>query len=691
MTLRHALQTEGMNMLRGLWLIFCAAGLALSGPAAAGDRVTLADALALPVASELAGARDVPRFAWVENIAGVRNIWTADRGAPARRLTAYSADDGQQLYDLMFSDNGRHLAFVAGGDGEFPDDDRPNAGQGAETPAQQVFVVATDGGAPIRVGEGHSPAFDPKGERLAYTRKGEIWLWHAGAAPRRLAEVSGDVTALQWSPDGARLLFVDNRDDHNFVALLDIASARLTYLDPGLGYSVEPAFSPDGRQVAFIRYVDPPQGADDAAGPYWSIRIADAASGAAHVLWTAPQGIGGRYYGTRSRNLFWSSAGEIIFPWERSGWVHAYALDAKNGGTPRALTRGAFEVESFLLDAAGRNLIYASNAGDIDRRHVWRQRLDGGAPEAMTQGKGIESNPTIAGDALAVIASDARRLAHPALVARQLQPLGKSVEAQGFVTPEAVTFTAEDGVQVHGQLFLGRANGKRPAIVFVHGGPRRQMLLGYHPSGYYSNTYAMNQYLAAQGYTVLAVNYRSGTGYGQAFREARDTGRGGASEYRDVLAAGRWLAAREDVDAARIGIWGGSWGGYLTALALARDSALFAAGVDLHGVHTLLRTVPASLSPKAQEAARQLQWDSSPMAALDRWKSPVLLIHGDDDRNVPFWQSLLLARELSARRIPFQERTFPNERHSFFRHQSWLLSMEATEAFFEATLRGEAK
>ena len=122
------------------------------------------------------------------------------------------------------------------------------------------------------------------------------------------------------------------------------------------------------------------------------------------------------------------------------------------------------------------------------------------------------------------------------------------------------------------------------------------MLLGFHPSGYYSNSYVMNQYLAAQGYDVLAVNYRSGTGYGQAFRDAPGIGREGASEYRDILAAGRWLATRDTVDPDRVGIWGGSWGGYLTALALARDSDLFRAGVDFHGVHTLLRPVPDNLA-----------------------------------------------------------------------------------------------
>ena len=678
----------------------CAGGLALVQPglpqgsaavAQTAERDALAEALALPVASELVGARDVARFAWVENAAGVRNAWVADRGQPARRLTAFSQDDGQQLYDLALSPDGATLAFVRGGDAEFPDDPLPNAATLAAMPRQQLFVVAAAGGPPMLVGDGHSAAFAPQGDRLAFTKEGEIWLWDRASGARKLANVPGEVRRLAWSPDGTRLSFVEaRRGDYSFVGLLDVGNARLRYVDPGLGSSVEPAFSPDGRQLAFIRFVEPPASAGTGLAPetasYWSIRVADAATGASRALWTAPAGVGGRYAGTRSRNLFWSAGGQLVFPWERSGWLHPYAIDAVGGGTPRELTPGAFEVESFLLGADGRSIVYAANAGDIDRRHVWRQPLRGGKAEALTRGQGIESSPTIGGDAVAVIASGATRLAHPALVAGGLKPLGRVAAAPGFVAPEAVVFRAEDGVEVRGQLFRGRGAGKRPALVFVHGGPRRQMLLGFHPSGYYSNAYILNQHLAARGYDVLAVNYRSGTGYGLAFRDAAGTGREGATEYRDILAAGRWLAARPDVDPSRIGIWGGSWGGYLAALALARNSDLFAAGVDFHGVHTLLRPVPDSLSPDAQLAARQLQWQSSPLGAIERWRSPVLLIHGDDDRNVPFSQSLLLARELAARGIPYREIVFPNERHSFIRHASWLTSLRATEAFFDQTL-----
>ena len=138
-------------------------------------------------------------------------------------------------------------------------------------------------------------------------------------------------------------------------------------------------------------------------------------------------------------------------------------------------------------------------------------------------------------------------------------------------------------MQIHGQLFLPADTANcvhHPAIVFVHGGPQREMLLGWHYMGYYSNSYALNQYLVSRGYIVLSINYRGGIGYGLDFREAVNYGPNGASEFLDVQGGGRYLRSRCDVEPAHIGIWGGSWGGYLTGLALARASGLFAAGVE---------------------------------------------------------------------------------------------------------------
>src|SRR5258708_23615137 len=130
-----------------------------------------------------------------------------------------------------------------------------------------------------------------------------------------------------------------------------------------------------------------------------------------------------------------------------------------------------------------------------------------------------------------------------------------------------------------------------------------------------------------------------------AFREARAQGATGASEYNDVLGAALCLRGRPDVAPSRIGLWGGSYGGYLTARGLARASNLFAAGVDFHGVHdwTIRNAANAGAATgtsadPAAEAARQeagrVAFASSPMASVSTWRSPVLLIHGDDDRNV---------------------------------------------------------
>jgi dipeptidyl aminopeptidase/acylaminoacyl peptidase len=663
-----------------------ATSLSATPPAAAGTEATdaLAAHLALPVASGLAGASKAPVFAWVVNAAGIRNIWVDGPDIPAHARTAFAEDDGIELSELALSPDGTRLLFVRGGDAEFPEGRLPNTGSATETPEQALFLADISGAQPARrIGAGHGAAFSPDGGRIAYTRKGEIWLW-TGAAPRRIATLSGRVEDLQWSPDGQRLLFRDNRGDHSFVGLLDIAAATLRYLGPTLGHASDPVFSPDGTAVAFIQFRDPPASQPDSAASFWSLCIVDIASGAVRTPWTAPAGEGGRYYGTRARNLFWTASGDLLFPWERTGWLHVYAVAAA-GGAPRDLTPNANEVENFIPTPDGRTLVYSANAGNLDTRQLWRAAIAGGRPTRLTRDDRFVFAPVFGGNRLAATATDVQRPAHMLLV-DGMTPLGPVPVAKDYARPETIVFTAADGVQVHGQLFRGKGAGKRPALVFVHGGPRRQMLPGFHPMSYYSNAYVRNQAFAAQGYTVLSVNYRSGTNYGHAFREAPGKARDGASEYRDVLAAGRWLAARPDVDPDRIGIWGGSWGGYLTALALARNSDLFAAGADFHGVHSLLRPAGNGLSPEAQARAQQLQWESSPIGAIDRWRSPVLVVHGDDDSNVDHAQSLLLVRELAARDVDFEELSLPNERHEFFRYADWLAAYRATDRFFARTL-----
>ena len=260
-----------------------------------------------------------------------------------------------------------------------------------------------------------------------------------------------------------------------------------------------------------------------------------------------------------------------------------------------------------------------------------------------------------------------------------------------MVDPEPVVFASADGMKIHGQLFRP-ADGSAspgPGVLFLHGGSRRQMLLGWHYMGYYSNCYAFHQYLASRGFTVISVNYRSGTGYGMEFREALNYGASGGAEHQDVLGAGRTLADMAGVDGARIGLWGGSYGGYLTAMGLSRASDLFAAGVDIHGVHDWNRTIQGfnpSYEPTHHPEAARLAFESSPLATVDGWRSPVLLVHGDDDRNVPFNETIELVEKLRELGVEHELLIFPDEVHGFLRHDNWLEVFRRSADFFERHL-----
>jgi len=280
------------------------------------------------------------------------------------------------------------------------------------------------------------------------------------------------------------------------------------------------------------------------------------------------------------------------------------------------------------------------------------------------------------------------------LLAPGLAP--KEFPAAALVEPRQVIFPSTDGLQIHGQLFLPpvyRPDQRYPAVLYFHGGSRAQMLLGYHYHrfDYYQKMYALNQYLANQGYIVMSVNYRSGTGYGMKFREAESYGAQGGSETRDVIAAGQYLRGRKDVDPNRVGLWGGSYGGYLTGMGLARASDLFAAGFDLHGVHSFdarLQFSPFSpLSAEEREQVRQVARQSSPIGNVNTWRSPVLFVHGDDDRNAQFSQTVALVSELRKRGVYVEELVFPNEIHSFLLHSSWLRAFQAAADFFDRKLK----
>lgn len=671
---------------------------------------TIDQVFSAPFPSDLVASAARSNLAWVFNLRGSRNIWIAERSPEgiykARPVTSYLGDNGEDIGELAWDPRGETVVYVEGGDLENGEGLYPNPLSLPEgAPKQRVMAISVSGGEPIRLAEGHSPSVSPREDVVAYLLNGQVWLTRLDGTgkPETLIQEKGSSDSLRWSPDGSQLAFVSHRNDHSIVGVYSFPQKSVVWLAPGVDEDRDPEWSPDGTRVAFVRAP-----AGDVRFPYrarasrqpWSIWVADPATGKGHQLWSAAEGPGSIFYATGPESdLLWSAGDRIIFPWECTGWLHLYSMPIQ-GGKPELLTPGNFEVSGAVLSSDRKEVVYSSNQGDLDRRHVWRVPVVGGPPTELTPGRGIESFAIVASDGrtVAMLCSDAQNPLHPCVVTDpgQIRDLAlvtvpTDFPRSKFVAPQQILFPTADGITIHAQLFLPLASPsgtRHPAIIFFHGGPERQMLLGWHPVDAYNYMYGMNEYFASEGYVVLSVNYRGGTGYGLAFREPRNFGPAGASEFKDILAAGSYLRGRSDVDSKRIGLWGGSYGGYMTALGLSRASGLFAAGVDYAGVHDWTTILPYLNVPSAPPDQIHTAWHSSPVASIKDWRSPVLIIQGDDDRDVLFSQSVELIKALRKQGVKFEQIAIPDEVHDSLLYATWIRFFERADDFFLHHLRG---
>jgi dipeptidyl aminopeptidase/acylaminoacyl peptidase len=703
----------GLGKLR-LWSAAAAcAGLLMTQTAGAHPAVfTLNDVTQAPFPSYLLAAPTGAAVAWVFNAKGCSNIWVADpsHGAKARQITPYTEDDGFDIGELAWSPDTKSIAFTRG---QSLEDDTPaNVNTSPEgTMPREVWLVAAAGGALHKVGAGEFPSFSPDGSRLLFVDKKRILTVAAsgdGDAQPLLID-QGTVDSLTWAPDGKRLAFASHRGSHSLVGVYDFVDQTIVWLSPSLDYDSSPAFSPDGAQIAFVHVPaqkTPPEFFSRRTGRPWSIWTADVKTGQGRRVWIADAGPGSIFRPTRSAtndvpdfpsttNLFWTNHDDLVFPWEKSGWMHLYAV-AVRGGAARPLTVGKFEVTHVVFSSDRKRLVYSSSQDDTDRLHIWTVDAEHGSAVRIAQSHAIEDYPQIGADgALFALQSDDNQPLHPVVLSaegrwRRLAPeaIPSSFPSSKLVIPQAVTFTAKDGQETYAQLFLPRETISKPhpAILFFHGGPKRQMFLGFNTHRSYSWMYAFNQYLVAEGYIVLSVNYRGGTGYGLDYREADNLGPGGSSELNDVFGAITYLRGRQDVDSHRLGIWGPSYGGLMTALGLARASDAFAAGVDYAGIHNWSTFLSSVGNPIDGGDANRRALESSPIATIDQWHSPVLLVQADDDDVVPSQQAAELIEGLRSHSIDHDVIMIPNEIHDLARYSSWMMLFNAADVYFDRHL-----
>ena len=389
----------------------------------------------------------------------------------------------------------------------------------------------------------------------------------------------------------------------------------------------------------------------------------------------------------------------VYFGSERTGWAHLYTVPA-GGGEATALTSGEWEVLNASLSPDGEKWYLTTNREGFAEVHFYTMPVEGGAMRMVTSAVGRQdASVSPDGRWLAISHSEAN---HPAELyiqenrpGREMRQITESTSEEwrrgAWIKPEIVMIPARDGVEVPARLYRPTGDvapeGRRPAVVFVHGAGYLQNVHNWW-SNYYRE-YMFHHLLASRGYTVLDMDYRGSAGHGRDWRTAIYRHMGG-TDLTDQVDGAKWLVENLGIDSTRIGMYGGSYGGFITIMAMFTTPGVFKAGAALRPVTDWAHynhgyTANILNEPHADSVAYQR---SSPIYFAEGLEGHLLMCHGMLDDNVLFYDTVRLAQRLiELGKENWEVAMYPVERHSFQQAYSWTDEYRRILKLFETTLK----
>ncbi len=612
---------------------------------------------------------------------GIRALARPDARTPDTLWPELVIAGWERVHNHSVSPDGSQVAFYWDRDG-----------------ASDLWVLALNGPAfPRRLTlnrthvnwwEDEPPAWSPNSEWLvfgAYDTEGisNLHIVHsAGGAPRQLTNLSDDAFEPNFSPDGRSIVFSTQQGDASQIAMVPFDGGWVVGLTFGEDECSGPAWSPDGARVLF------------SASPQHGRRQNDIF--AISVSASGQVGPVERLTPDDNVECWWPSFApdntRIALLCNRSGYDELWLMMA-NGERLRPLSQLNHDIEEYAWSPDGRHLIALVNRQACDV--LYRIDAISGEAVALPCPPGNYSGlQCVRGSNDIVVCYDAPDLP-PALyrvslddgrMLRLTNTSAAALDRAEFVTPQHIEYVSADGWSIPALLYLPPSDArsrKRPAIVYPHGGPNVHYDMSWDP---------VRQYFVSKGYVVICPNFRGSTGYGRLFKEA-NINNWGVGDLADCLSAADYLATISDVDPARIAIWGQSYGGYLTTLALTKDPKYrFRCGVCLFG-DSHLKTSWAS----GDHSGRlDLEWQmgvpgenseryeaSSPLNFVANMRAPILVLHGEQDQRVAFSESLQLVEALKRTGKTFEFHSYPDEGHGFARASNALNALAHVERFLD--------